>query len=375
MLPPFKLESYFAKHEFSTPYMLGSSEPQTYSQSEILALASNDLLELWQHLSLGYTDMSGSILLRDDVSQLYRKQAAENVLVFSGAEEAIYVSIRVLIEPGDQVVVITPCYQSLKELPKACGAKTIEISLDYQEQEWTLDFEKLNRAVSAKTKLIIVNFPHNPTGFLPSKALFNHIIDLAKQHNCYLLSDEVYRYSEHNTEDRLPAAADEYEKALSIGVMSKSFGLPGLRIGWVCAQNNDLLHQLASYKHYTTICNSAPSEILAMIALQAQETIFERINAITKANLDLLEQFFAKYSDLYEWSRPRAGFISFPKLKHSLQVAEFANQLVQSEGVLIIPGDIYDDQNNHFRLGFGKKNLPDALIRFERFTQKLLRTL
>lgn len=375
MLAPFKLEEYFSKYEFSIPFMLGSSDPQTCSLSELLTLATNEQLELWENLRLGYTETHGAPLLRQEISQLYNKQMAENILVFSGAEEAIYVTMRVLLQPGDHVVLITPCYQSLKELPRAFGAKITEVALEWDNQQWLLDFNKLENAITEQTKLVIINFPNNPTGYTLSKQAFNEIINIVKQKGIYLFSDEVYRLSEQNAEDRLPNAADCYENALSVSVMSKSFGLPGLRIGWLCTQNKELLQQLSTYKNYTSMCNSAPSELLATIALSAKDTLLQHINAITKSNLDLLDQFFAKYQDAYTWYRPRASFVSFPRLLLNIPIEQFAAQLVEEEGVLLVPGTLFDNTTNHFRLGFGRQNLPEALVRLERFTKKLLDNL
>lgn len=330
-LPTFKLEEYFAKHEFSAPYMLGSSDAETHNLSELLAMADVQCLHLWQNLKMSYTETHGLPLLREEISRLYTKQAPDNILVFSGAEEAIYITMRVLLQANDEVVVLTPCYQSLTDVAKAIGAKVIEFSLDWIGTAWGFDLARFKQTLTAKTKLVVINFPHNPTGFHPDKMMFNEIISSVKQWGIHLFSDEVYRLSEQNSRDTLPNAADCYDKALSLSVMSKAFGLPGLRIGWLAAQDKALLAQLANYKNYTTICNSAPSELLSVIALRNKQEILNRNIGIAKHNLALLDKFFSRHGAAYAWYRPKAGFVSFPRLKLAIDIVDYAEKFISEE--------------------------------------------
>lgn len=371
-LPQFKLEEYFAKYEFVAPYMMGSSDPETHILTELVSMADDECRFLWDNLKFSYTETHGLPLLREEIRKIYSAQGKDNILVFSGAEEAIYITMQVMLKPNDHVVILTPCYQSLKEIPKTVGASVTECSLDWINKSWSFNLEKFEQTVTKKTKLIIINFPHNPTGFQPSQELFKDIINIAKQHDAYIFSDEVYRLSEQSSSDCLPNAVDCYEKALSLSVMSKSFGFPGLRIGWLALHDKNLLHNLASYKNYTSICNSAPSEILSLIALRNKEHILQRNRNIAKNNLDLLDNFFNRYDSVYEWYRPMAGFINFPRLSHHISIDEFAEKLINQEGVIILPGTLFDNSNNHFRLGFGRRNLPEALGRLERFTNKFI---
>lgn len=365
-LPLFKLEKYFEKYEFSAPYMLGSSDAQTFSMQDLLAYSDIETQKLWQELALGYTETHGIPLLRQEISKLYKAVQEQEILVCSGAEEAIYLAMQTILVPNSHVVVITPCYQSLKTLPRSFGAEVTEVEL-VNQGKWQLNFKALENAIRDNTKLIITNFPHNPTGFLPSRELFEKIVSLARTANAYLFSDEVYRFSEQNVTDRLPGAVDLYDKAISLGVMSKTFGLPGLRIGWVAMHDNDLLEKMASYKNYLTICNSAPSEILSIIALRAKDKIIARNMSIITRNLNLLDTFFAKYKQIFSWVRPIAGITAFPRFNYSLAINEFAKRCVEAVGVLIIPGSLYDNADNYFRIGFGRENMPEALSKFEYF--------
>jgi len=177
-----------------------------------------------------------------------------------------------------------------------------------------------------------------------------------------ILADEVYRGLELNRSDRLPAFADVNDRAVSLGVMSKTYGLAGLRIGWIATRNEQLFRKLAAFKDYTTICNSAPSEFLATLALRHAEAIAERNRQIIRSNLDRLDLFFAAHTDLFAWNRPKAGSISFPMLRQ-VSVDAFCADLVEKAGVLLLPGTLYGSGLNAFRIGFGRRNMPDSLDR------------
>jgi aspartate/methionine/tyrosine aminotransferase len=179
----------------------------------------------------------------------------------------------------------------------------------------------------------------------------------------------VYRGLELDPSDRLPAAADINEQAVSLGVMSKTFGLAGLRIGWVATRNTRIYNAMSAFKDYTTICNSAPSEFLATIALQNAGKIAERNIRIIHDNLDHLDRFFAGHADLFHWYRPRAGSVAFPTLLKG-NVDAFCMDLVEKAGVLLLPGTLYNDSSNAFRVGFGRKNIPEILQKLDTYLKK-----
>lgn len=365
-LPPFKLEQYFEQYEFSVKYQLSVSDAETMPLVRLLTLADEECLSLWRNLNLGYTEVAGLPLLRQEIAQLYNKQNANNILVCNGAGEAIYLTMQNLINAGDHVIVLTPCYQSLLTLPQKLGA-TIDAIPFYYEQGWQFDSTLLINKITNNTKLIVINFPHNPTGYIPDQALFNKILSAAKAANCYVLSDEAYRFSEQEITDRLPAACDLYEKAISIGVMSKPFGLPGLRIGWLATQDQELFAQANAYKHYISLCSSAPSEILTLIALRNKDRLLKNTLGTVQENLNHLDRFFHRWSHLFEWHRPKAGLTAYPKLTIDYAIDDLAVKLRQQQNVLLVPASQFNQNNNHFRIGFGRKNLAEALTHFEQF--------
>ena len=367
-LEPFKLERYFAKHEFSAPYLLCCSDCESIELRELLSLeseASDQLASLW----LGYTESSGHPDLRHAIAKLYEHILANQVLVHSGAEEAIFNFMNVVLSPGDHIIVHTPYYQSLGEVARSIGAEVSEWQGD-PENAWELDLELFKRTITPRTKVVVVNFPHNPTGFLPTAEFFHELSALSDQHGFIVFSDEVYRGLELDLSDRLPAFTDINDRAVSLGVMSKAYGLAGLRIGWISTRDEALLSKLAAFKDYTTICNSAPSEFLAALALRHADVIVERNLRIIRGNLDRLDAFFHSHVDLFSWDRPKAGSIAFPLLLRGA-IDEFCADLVEKSGVLLLPGTLYKGGYNCFRIGFGRKDLPDSLDRFEAYIRKV----
>jgi aspartate/methionine/tyrosine aminotransferase len=366
-LDHFRLERYFAEHEFSAPYLLCASDCESLKLGELLALEP-DARERFDSLWLGYTESAGDPGLRRAIAGLYETITPERVLVHAGAEEAVFNFMNVALEPGDHVIVHSPCYQSLAEVARGIGAEVGEWRGD-PRHAWELDLKDLKRLLGRRTKLVVVNFPHNPTGWLPDAGFVEELSALAERHGFIIFSDEVYRGLELDPAARLPALADLSERAVSLGVMSKTYGLAGLRIGWLATRNQRLLGELAAFKDYTTICSSAPSEFLAALALRHAGAISERNLGIIRANLQRLDRFFAEHSGLFGWQRPGAGSIAFPLLLKG-QVEAFCAELLERAGVLLLPGTLYGPGYNAFRIGFGRRGMPEALARLEDYIRK-----
>jgi len=233
-----------------------------------------------------------------------------------------------------------------------------------------LDLEEVKRAFRSNTKLLVLNYPHNPTGAVLDKKVLEGIIELARNNGTYIFCDEVYRYLELDETQRMPSIADAYEKGISLNVMTKSFGLAGLRIGWLATRDVNFLEEAGSYKLYTSICNSAPSEILAIMALRAKDQILKRNRSIMLKNLKVLDEFMERNQKSLSWVRPQSGTMALLKLLLPLSVETFTEDMVRTEGVLIMPGSVFDLPGNFFRIGFGKKSMPGILERFESYLQK-----
>ena len=366
-IAPFKLERYFAQYEFTASYLLSPSDCESLTLDELLVLADSVGSELWSNLNLAYTDSQGHPLLRQEVAELYESLSADDVLI-AAPEEAIFIAMNVLLEAGDHVIVTFPGYQSLYEIAQALGCRVTRWMLEVQEGEWALDDAALAAAVTPQTRMLVTNFPHNPTGYLPTRPQLDRIIQVARDHDLVLFSDEMYRLLEYEPVTLLPAVCDRYEKGISLSGLSKTFALPGLRIGWLATADSDMLTKMQVYKDYTTICSSAPSEILAIIALRAKQQIRDRSLAIIRSNLELAEAFFAEYPDRLRWLRPRAGSVAFPHLR-GVGVDAFCDDALREQGMMIVPGTLFDYPGDHFRLGLGRTGLRAALERLGRFLE------
>lgn len=365
---PFKLERYFAKYEFKTEYLLCSSDCEAMSIADLLALepgAAEKFPQTW----LGYTESQGHPVLRKEISKIYESVEPEEILIHAGAEEAIFLFMLATLKENDHIIVHAPHYQSLSEIARGMGC-FISPWRAREENSWALDLDELRHLMRSSTKAIVINTPHNPTGYLMSRTDCEAVSKFAQENKLLLFSDEVYRESEYDPSTRLPAACDFGEHAVSLGVMSKTYGLAGLRIGWIATKNKKVYEQMASLKDYTTICNAAPSEFLAEVAVRNRQKLINRNLSIIKQNLDVVDGLFTRHSAFFDWVRPTAGSMGFPKLLEG-DVEDFCDDLVKKASVLLLPGTIYDDSRNHFRIGLGRKNLPQAVERLEEYLNKL----
>ena len=365
---PFKLERYFAQYEFKVKYLLSPSDCESLSMAELLQLADPDSLALWNELRLSYTESPGHPALRAEVSRLYQTITADDVMI-AAPEEAIFIAMHALLKPGDHVVCVFPAYQSLYELGRAIGCDVTQWTLDLGADGWRLDLDRLERVLTEHTRLLVLNFPHNPTGFLPSRQELDSIVELARKRGLYIFCDEMYRLLEYDPVRRLPPMCDLYEKGLSLSGLSKTFALPGLRLGWLATQERALLERWLALKDYTTICNSAPGEILGIMALRAKETIVARNLGIIRENLRVADQFFAGQTDRFVWIKPHAGSIAFPRWVGGTSVEQFCQGVLEQQGVMIVPGSIFEFPGNHFRLGLGRVNFAQALERVSDYLQ------
>ncbi len=373
-IKPFKLERFFGRYEFSVEYMLGSSDCESLSIGELLALEP-DARERFEQHWLGYTESEGAPSLRKEIARIYQTMQPQNILVHNGAEEAIFLFMHALLNAGDHIIVHTPCYQSHVAVAESIGCEVSRWNAR-EENGWALDVEEMRGMIRPNTRAVLINTPHNPTGYsMPrgdSSSLgtsFLRVNEIAREHNLILFSDEVFRELEYDAVLRLPAACDVNDTAVSLGVMSKTYGLPGLRIGWIATRNRELYERMLTLKDYTTICNGAPGEFLAELALRHREKLAKRNLELIKRNLNLLDNFFEHHADQFSWIRPNGGPIAFPKLLRG-DIETFCDELAKRAGVLLLPGTLFDDTGNHFRIGFSRKNMPEALARVEAFLDK-----
>jgi aspartate/methionine/tyrosine aminotransferase len=364
-LRPFALEVFFSKWEFTARYNLCASDMQSMTLFELLELADATDRAAWDRLYLGYTETWGLPSLRETIASTYDTVTPGEVLTFVGAQEGIFAAMHALLGPDDHAITIIPNYQSVESVPLSI-CETTGVPLD-ADDNWDLDLDRLRAAIRPNTRLISINFPHNPTGKVISHHALDSIIDICHERGIYLFSDEVYRLLEREQEIRLPQVADLYERGFSLGVMSKAYGLAGLRVGWIAGKDVEMLHRMERVKHYTSICGSAPAELLAQIALKARDQILTGNRDLIARNLAILDTFFADHAQLFDWYRPDGGCVGYPRYLGPEGVEAFAQDLVERSGVLLLPASVYKSDlgatpADRFRVGYGRGNLEDGLL-------------
>ena len=370
-LKPFELERYFSKYEFSVSHLLSNSDCEPYSLSDLLDTADSETKAMWSNLKLAYTQSQGNPTLLNEIAALYDGISPSEILQII-PEEGIYIAMRSLISEGDHVISMSPCYQSLEEIALAQGATLDRWSAEYHNG-WKFDIDQLDKLCNKDTRMVIINIPHNPTGVLFSKEEFDRVIQIVKKNNCILFSDEMYRFLEFDATCRLPSACEVYERAISLCGLSKSFAMPGTRVGWLITQNDDYLDDFKTYKDYTTICASATSEVLAIIALRQKQSIIDRNLKIINKNLSHLEKFAQKYNEIIKYERPSAGSICMPVMIDSIDVDELAKELINEKSLMILPSSVYNIHVNAFRISFGRADFIENLDILDSHLEKYLK--
>ena len=368
-LPPFELERYFARYEFSARYLLSSSDCEALGLKDLLAMADEESRGLWKDLKLGYTESAGHPRLRETIAATYGGLTPEGTLVVT-PEEGIFLSMQALLSPGDHVICTFPGYQSLYAIPRAMGCR-VALWEPEETDTWRFDLNRLADLIRPDTRLVVVNFPHNPTGAMLPPEAFHDLVDLLGRRGIPLFSDEMYRHLEYDPVSTLPAACEVYAQAVSLSGLSKVYGLPGLRIGWLASRDRDFLSRVARLKDYTTICASAPSEILAIIAMTHRKVILKRQRERLLANLGVLEAFMARQATVFGWRKPSGGSICFPALGRPEGAAAFCERLVQEAGIMLLPAAPFDYGDRHVRIGFGRDNLAEVLQRLADYLPRL----
>lgn len=363
-LPDFKLETHFSKWEFKARYHMAASDAESMSMRDLLAMATPDERVEFDSLWLGYTETFGAPDVREIIATTFEHRSASEILCFAGASEGIFAANSVILTKDSHAIVVTPNYQSHETLPVAiCQATGVPLDPD---NGWALDIDRVAAAIQPNTKLVTINFPHNPTGAILPLDRYMELVALCRKYGIYILHDEIFHGLGPTGTRHLPFIADVYERGLSLNVMSKSYGLPGLRIGWIACQDSGIISQMERMKHYLSICNSGPSERLTKIALNNRDKLLARNCAIVDENLPKWDAFFARYPALFEWHRPDGSCMAFPRYKGREGVEEFTRRLVEQSGVLFLPSTIYSSTlgptpTDRFRLGFGRAGLDEGL--------------
>jgi len=364
-IAPFETERFFARHEFSTPYQLCNSDCESVSIDDLLRMAGDSLDGLGRE-RLVYTPSEGSPELREAIADSYARVQPDHVAVLGTPVEGIYLAARTLLEPGDEVIVLSPAYDALINLFEhvAGPAHVRKWAFRPTESGWSLELDDLRALLTPATKLLVVNFPHNPTGFLPSADFQQALVRLAGEHGLQLFCDEMYFGLVHSGTPAIPSMADVCDRAIVLSGLSKTHGLPGLRCGWLVVPDRVLREQVLNWKFYTSICPPVPTEYLARAALRAGDQLVRRSIRHVERNLETAESFFSRWPGLFDWRRPLAGSTALVGFDVP-SVAALSEQLAREEGLLIQSAEMLGGDDRHMRIGFGRDGFDEALRRFE----------
>jgi aspartate/methionine/tyrosine aminotransferase len=367
-IPDFELKRFFNENAARTARAnLSPSFAEPLSTAELLALEPDAAAQLTR-LPLSYTGMHGGLELRTAIANQYRHLGPEAVIATCGADDALSLLFMALVEAGDHVIVQSPIYQPLTSVAEWCGA---EITLwPASEQEgWQPPLEHLRRLLQPTTRLIVVNFPHSPTGFVPDQGYLEQLIALADDASITVICDEIYRGLPLTEAGEPPSLADLSPRAVVVNSISKSYGLPGLRVGWVATRNEKVL---AKVKHLRMHANSfvgAPSEFLATLALRHTEQILGRNLTLAKTNLAQLQGFLRQHTELFRWHDPRGGVVVYPRWLGDESTTVLSERLLQEAGVLLAPSAYFATDERHVRIGFGTSTFPASLAAFEAYLE------
>ena len=356
-LETFALERWMTAWETKTPYDIAESGIFPLTARELLAFEPPEereaTLSRLLDLRLGYSEAPGTADLRSAIAATYRDTGPEEILVTTGAIEANFLLFNVLLEPGDHVVAVYPAYQQLYSVPRALGC---EVSLWKLREEngFRFDLEELEKLVTPRTKLIVVNTPHNPTGAMLTRRDLESIDALAASTGARILSDEAYRWLEIPGGDPLaPPMRDFAASAVSVGTLSKPFGLPGLRIGWI-AGPADLVARCWAMRDYVSLSPGKLNDALAVLAVKHRERIAARTREIVSANLAAAREWFARHAGIVSWTPPRAGLLALMKYTLDIPSRELADRLAGKYGVMLAPGSAFGIEH-HLRIGIGQE--------------------
>jgi aspartate/methionine/tyrosine aminotransferase len=321
------------------------------AESSVADRSLSDLKLSIPDLTLLYGEHRGSEALRALIAADGHGLTAADVLITSGAAGALFIIATALLDVQDHLVVLRPNYATNLETPRAIGCAVTHIDLTF-EAGFKIDLDKLAAAVTPRTRLISVTCPHNPTGVMYSESELRRLVDLAEKNGCYLLVDETYRDLSYGV--ALPLAASLAPHVISVSSLSKAYGVPGLRIGWLITKEPRLQELFLAAKEQMSICGSVLDEWAAREILAERTRILEPIRAEMCRRLQVVSDWIAA-EELLEWVRPQGGVVCFPRMRnHCVQrTAAFYRQLTEIHGAHVGPGHWFEMPDTYFRLGFG----------------------
>jgi aspartate/methionine/tyrosine aminotransferase len=351
-IEPFELERWMTTWETEVSYDLAESGIQPMSVNQLAALTGEqERVARLLDEPLLYSEACGTIELRSIIAGLYENTGPENVLVTTGAIEANFLLFNTLLVQGDEVIVVDPCYQQLASVPRALGCVVKPWKLT-PENGFRYDLDELRSLMSPRTRMIVINSPHNPSGAILTDEEMDQVYAMAESVGAWVLSDEAYRWLTLPDQPKCAGPArDRGDSGLSVGTLSKPFGLPGLRIGWIVAPEN-VVKDCWWFRDYVSLSPGYLQDRLAQIVLEHRETLMQRTREIAIGNLALVEQWIQEREGLINWVRPQGGLLGLLHYQMDVPSAELADSLARDASVMLAPGSAFGHEY-HLRIGFG----------------------
>jgi aspartate/methionine/tyrosine aminotransferase len=352
---PSALERFYVQWEFAVGTNISASCGAETTTADLLAMAGKDERENYLSLGLGYRENKGDARLRELIAAEYENLTADDIQLACGGSEAIFLLMHTGLNPGDRIIAEAPLYQTLFQI-----AEDHEVEVEWlpllESEDYIPDPGRLADLLKKKpAQMVVINHPHSPTGSILTEGLLAEIVGICDRYGALLVSDEVYWGAFYDESDVVPHAADLAENVITIGDMTKPYGLGGLRIGWLASRRSDILEEASALKDYTTMCAAGPSEHLAILALTHKEAILERNIGIAAENIALFDAILKDSAGRLSWVRPRGGYTGFVSLNvPGMTTRELALGLIKEKDVLILPGDVFGD-GGKFRIGVGTK--------------------
>lgn len=355
-IEPFALERWMTRWELVVTHDICESGIKPLSLADIQKLIpasdASELERLIHEMPLGYSEARGTESLRSTLAKTYAHTSADNVLVTTGAIEANYLLFSVLLQPGDHVIVVEPAYQQLGSVPKAIGCEVDRLSVIHSDGYY-YDLDELRRMVRPDTKMIVVNTPHNPTGCMLSSSDLDAIVTMARECDAWVLCDEAYRWIEHPGGVAIPSPMrDRYGKGISVGTVSKPFGVPGLRIGWFAAPE-EIVQAAWGIRDYVSLSPAKLSDRIADKVISNRDVIFARNAAIIGENMATASTWFETNADIVSWNAPQAGLLAMMRFTADVDSTTLADRLAAEVGVMLAPGDAFGMPGT-LRIGVGQ---------------------
>lgn len=369
--PPQTSQQFFERPEVeNAKFNISASAIEPVSLEELLNI-SPTAEKGFRKAHIGYPPRHGSPALQEHIAQLYSTVKAHDIIVTSGVDDALAILSLALIESGDRVVILSPTYPPHQQLPARFGAEVI-LWRTTEEGGWIPDLDELRKLVSIPTRMVIAGFPQNPTGFMPDKAFASELIEIVTNSGAVLISDEIYAGLPPGADLSGSKLVDQNDKIISLDGLSKTYGLPGLRVGWIASRNQDVMAKLRATRDLFNAYTPTPIDVLARIALENKDVLYKRSAAIVEAGADAASDFFQKHNDLFDWAPPAAGVLSFPKWRGPDGARNLSERLIKEASIVFAPGECFGAGDNNLRLSVGQSSIIEGLDQLHNFlTEKL----